>query len=116
MIERSSAEQYTWGGSCDAWHLVKSQALSVIQELMPPHTSEQLHTHARSRQFFYVLSGEATFEVGDAREVIRSHQGLEIPPGIPHRISNVSGENLEFLVISCPPAHGDREPVPATNE
>ena len=109
MIDRSSAEHYLWGAGCDGWHLVKSQALSVISELMPPLTSEQRHRHLRSRQFFYVLSGEAVLEVDGAREIIRSHQGLEIPPGVPHQISNRTNDNLEFLVVSCPPSHGDRE-------
>jgi mannose-6-phosphate isomerase-like protein (cupin superfamily) len=111
MIERSSAEHYVWGTGCEGWHLVRSQSLSVIQELMPPNTSEQRHTHTQSRQFFYILSGEATFEIGGSREVVRPHQGVEVPPGTPHQIFNVSVENLEFLVVSCPPSHGDRQPV-----
>jgi mannose-6-phosphate isomerase-like protein (cupin superfamily) len=33
--------------------------LSVIEERMPPGTAGQRHRHQRSRQFFFVLEGEA---------------------------------------------------------
>ena len=36
MIDRGTAEHYTWGDGCDGWHLVKGADLSVIQERMPP--------------------------------------------------------------------------------
>jgi len=52
-----TAEHYTWGDGCDGWHLLRGEELSVIQERMPPKTSEVAHFHTRSRQFFYVISG-----------------------------------------------------------
>jgi mannose-6-phosphate isomerase-like protein (cupin superfamily) len=113
MIDKAAADHYTWGSGCDGWHLVQAESLSVIQELMPPHTAEVLHKHALSRQFFYVLSGEATIEVNGVRQFIRMHQGLEIAPGVPHQISNVSDAALHFLVVSCPPSHGDRSELTA---
>ena len=108
MIDRTTAEHYIWGQHCDGWHLVKSDSLSVIQELMPPHTSEVRHKHSRSRQFFFVLSGEAAIEIDASTHILQAEQGLEIGPETPHRILNNSSEDLHFLVISCPPSHGDR--------
>jgi len=108
MITRDRAEHYTSGTGCDGWHLVKSPSFSVIQESMPPHTSEQRHKHASSRQFFFIMSGQATCEVDGKQEILLTHSGLEIPPGVPHQICNFSDANLEFLVVSCPPSHGDR--------
>jgi mannose-6-phosphate isomerase-like protein (cupin superfamily) len=35
-------------------------------------------------------------------------QGLEVPPGIPHRFRNVAEAEVVFLVISAPKSHGDR--------
>lgn len=34
-VSKENAEHYVWGGSCDGWHLVKGQELSVIHERMP---------------------------------------------------------------------------------
>ncbi len=108
MISVENAEGYTWGENCDGWHLVKNGELSVIQERMPPGASEARHFHNRSRQFFYILSGTAIIETGGKRETLNACEGIEIPPGVAHQVFNESGADLEFLVISQPPSHGDR--------
>jgi len=107
-VSRATAEHYTWGHDCDGWHLVRDEQLSVIEEQMPPGTSEVLHYHERAQQFFFVLSGEAVMDV-DGRQVrLTAREGLHILPGIRHQIRNVSKEPVHFLVISQPPSHGDR--------
>src|SRR5512140_3140162 len=98
MIDKIHAEHYSWGASCDGWHLVKADSLSVIQELMPPHTAEVPHKHTKSRQFFFVLSGEATIEINGERDVLRSLQGIELAPGVAHQLSNDSSVEVHFLV------------------
>lgn len=111
MISGKIAEHYTWGAGCDAWHLVKSETLSVIEEAMPPGTSEVRHFHTRSRQFFFVLTGHLTIEVEGQLEELRAHEGLEIAPGGRHRVFNKSDQEVRFLVTSTPPSHGDRIPA-----
>jgi len=108
-VSRETAAHYTWGGGCDGWHLVTAAALSVIQERMPPGTSERRHRHARSRQFFYVLSGELMVECDAVRHRLEAGSGLEVAPGTPHQVRNDSASAVEFLVVSQPPSHGDRE-------
>ena len=103
-----NAEHYTWGNGCDGWHLLKTDTLSVIQERMPPGTSEQMHFHERAQQVFYILFGIATFEIEGEVVTVNASQSLHISPGIGHRISNNSNIDLHFLVISQPKAHGDR--------
>lgn len=103
-----TAEHYTWGHACDGWHLLRTDSLSVIQERMPPGTAEQRHFHAKAQQVFFVLSGEATFEVGEERVAVAAQESLHIPPGVRHRIANIGTTDLHFLVISKPKAHGDR--------
>ena len=108
MMNKTNAEHYTWGQNCEGWHFVKSDSLSVIQESMSPHTSEMRHKHIHSRQFFFVLSGEATIEIEGESQLLTKEQGLEISPGMAHQIFNNSDIDLHFLVISCPPSHADR--------
>ncbi len=103
-----TAEHYTWGNNCDGWHLLQSASLSVIQERMPPGTAEQRHVHGRAQQVFFILSGEATFEIGEETVRVTANEGLHVPPHIPHRIINPGPWELHFLVISEPRAHGDR--------
>jgi mannose-6-phosphate isomerase-like protein (cupin superfamily) len=108
MISRDSAPHYKWGDGCDGWHLVQSDALSVIEERMPPGTSERRHLHRRARQFFYVLAGELTMEVEGVEHRLGANEGIEIAPEQVHQAFNRSANDVRFLVTSQPPAHGDR--------
>jgi len=112
IISPESAEHYKWGGpqgtDCDGWHLVKTPELSVIEELMPPGTSEVRHSHVHARQFFFVLEGVLTLEVEHDDVVIHAGEGLEISPGQKHQEMNRSTEPVRILVTSQPPSHGDR--------
>ncbi len=108
-IDRTTAPHYVWGEVCDGWHLVRDERLSVIEERMPPGASEQRHWHERSRQFFYVLSGELTMEVDEKVHVLRAGVGLEIAPGVVHQALNRGGDDVRFLVMSAPASHGDRQ-------
>lgn len=107
-VSLENAEHYTWGDHCDGWYLMKSPALHIIQERMPPGTAETMHHHKLARQFFYVLRGVATMEHEGAVTQIREGQGIEIAPGVAHRIKNDSKQVLEIIVTSQPPSHGDR--------
>lgn len=111
IVSIDNSDRYTWGGNCDGWHLLKADNLSVIQELVPPGGAEIKHYHTRAHQFFFVLAGQATLEIEGKRLTIGPHQGISVPPGIPHRLVNEGEKNLSFLVISSPKSHGDRVPV-----
>jgi mannose-6-phosphate isomerase-like protein (cupin superfamily) len=108
MISKDSAEHYLWGSGCDGWHLVKRSDLSIIHERMPPGTAEVRHYHQAAWQFFFVLTGTATLEVAGKRETLQAQQGVEVPAGVAHQMRNDSEREIEFIVISQPPSHGDR--------
>jgi len=108
---RSSDDHYRWGDGCDGWHLVRTDALSVIEERMPPGSREARHRHAAARQFFYVLSGVLTMEVDGTRHRLVPRSGIEIAPGVSHQALNEGDTDAEFLVVSTPPSHGDRIPA-----
>ena len=112
MINKSMAEHYIWGAHCDGWHLVKQPGVSVIHERMPAGASEIRHYHEKARQFFYVLLGIVTLEIDGTTETLKPNEGVEVPPGTPHLLTNVSDQDIEFLVFSVPPSHGDRFPMP----
>ena len=108
IISQKNAEHYVWSGDCDGWHLLKSPGLSVIEERVPPERSEVRHYHQHAHQFFYVLGGRATLEVGGQVLQVKAHQGCSVPAGMPHQLSNHEDEDLIFLVVSAPMSHGDR--------
>ena len=105
---KDNSKHYTWGDNCSGWHLVKSQSLSVIEELMPPNTQEKKHYHSKSQQFFRILKGKATFEVENEIFEVKDGEGIHISPNLRHRIRNDQNKDLEFIVISEPTTRGDR--------
>lgn len=110
-VSTANAAHYVWGRQCDGWHLLAGDDLSVIEERMPPGSSEVRHRHAHARQFFYVLDGTATLELDGVAHRLDAGHGLHVPPGAAHQMRNDSTAELHFLVISSPRSHGDREVV-----
>ena len=107
-ISTANADSYKWGDQCDGWHLVRTPQLSIIEESMPPGTSEHRHHHRYARQFFYVLEGELAIEIEGAQISLVAGEGLEILPEQNHQVINRSDATVRFLVTSNPPSHGDR--------
>ncbi|HWK06501.1 MAG TPA: cupin domain-containing protein [Puia sp.] len=101
-------KHYVWGERCDGWNLVDNPELSVKMERMPPHTAEQEHFHQHACQFFFILKGVAVFYTPEGSIEVKEQEGLEIRPGLPHRIANESEEDLEFILCSQPSTAGDR--------
>lgn len=110
-VDRSNAEHYVWGGTCDGWRLLSGQDLSVIHERVPPGAAEIRHYHKTARQLFFVLSGVLDIELDGAVHRVGSEQSLEIPPGVVHRVANTGEVDSWFLVVSSPTTKGDREEV-----
>ena len=108
IISAKHANQQFWGDNCSAFVLAESGSLSIKQELMPPGTRERLHRHNHSNQFFYILRGEAEFNLDDDSYQIREQEGIYVVKGEWHFIANKSTAQLEFLVISQPSIGTDR--------
>jgi mannose-6-phosphate isomerase-like protein (cupin superfamily) len=87
---------------------VDETSLSVKQEKMPAGTSEALHYHEHAQQFFFILKGVAVFEVEGESITVNELEGLHIPAGKKHRISNQSESSIEFILSSQPSTANDR--------
>lgn len=101
-------KHYNWGDDCHGWTFIDTEALSVKQELMPPDTAEQLHSHEKATQVFFILKGRATFSIDGEVTVLKPEQGIEIHPGQKHFISNNDRSDLEFILYSYPSTNNDR--------
>jgi mannose-6-phosphate isomerase-like protein (cupin superfamily) len=111
IVNRANADHYSWGEGCDGWVLMPGPDLLVIEERMPPGTSERPHRHLKARQLFRVLSGELTMIVAGGRHVLGAGDCIGIGPGVVHQARNDSAGAISFLVISSPTVRGDREDV-----
>lgn len=108
VVDQNNSEHYRWGGHCDGWHLLKSDGLSVIEELVPPGHGEVRHFHRVSQQFFYVLSGAIVLELDGAHYDVQAGSGMHVPANMPHQLMNRSDGDARFLVISQPKSHADK--------
>ncbi len=106
--DKDNSKSYEWGDGCRTWILHEDKELSVKQEKMPAGTAERQHIHKHTRQFFFVLKGQAVMEVMDKRHVVNEKQGIHIEAGQSHHIKNETDHILEFLVISQPDVRDDR--------
>ena len=88
VVNKQTAVDYPWGAGCEGWILQQAADLMVIQERMPPNSTERRHYHSKARQFFYVLSGELTMEVEGIVSRAPSQSGIEIPPLARHQARN----------------------------
>ena len=111
IVDLRNAEHYLWGGENDGWHLVKRDDLSIIQERMVPGGVEEKHLHQKARQFFQVLTGTLTLDIGGKTFELTPNQGIEVPPGTAHQAKNLTKAPIAFVVTSMPPSHGDRVAV-----
>lgn len=108
IVNHTTVETYSWGAGCLGSRLLNTDFLSVKHEQMPAGAVEQLHYHEKTTQFFYVLSGEATFTVEGAEFLVTPGNGIAIHFPQKHFVANRGTEELRFLVISHPKPEVDR--------
>ncbi len=97
-----------WGAGCQTYTLLNTGGMLIKQETMPAETEELLHYHKHSQQYFYILKGEAVFEIDETICIVREGEGVQITPGQMHRIMNKQLIALELLVCSQPSIENDR--------
>ncbi|NER25699.1 MAG: cupin domain-containing protein [Symploca sp. SIO1C2] len=107
-INKANAENFKWGTACDGWHLLKSDELSIVEEIMPPGSKGVVHHHEVSRHFFYVLEGEASLVIDGTTHLLNRGDSILVLPGKVHQIKNESGDELNFLVVSSPECFTDK--------
>jgi mannose-6-phosphate isomerase-like protein (cupin superfamily) len=69
-----------------------------------PMSGPPLHIHTREDEWFHILKGEFTFQVGEERLVAGPGASVFAPRGIQHTFQNFTGEVIEALVVVTPPA------------
>src|ERR1700729_440892 len=77
--------------------------LGVGEITLPPHTDgPPQHRHARHDEGFYVVSGTASFTVGETTCDAPAGTLVMIPPGAPHTFANPGDEPAVLLNTFTP--------------
>jgi quercetin dioxygenase-like cupin family protein len=74
-----------------------------------PNAYVQEHSHRIQEQIYYVLEGEGVLTVGKDEHLMRPHDYVYLPPGVPHSFTNTGLAELVFMVVTTP---ADDEPTP----
>ena len=74
-----------------------------------PNAYVQEHAHKIQEQIYYVLEGEGLLSVGRKKHLMRPHDYVYLPPGVPHGFTNTGTAGLVFLVVTAP---ANDEPKP----
>ena len=69
-----------------------------------PGTSNDAHLHNDFNEWWTILAGELTWEVGEGRPVIHAREGdiVFVPRGMRHHISTVGSETSLRLAVTTP--------------
>mgnify|MGYP003581306456 CR=1 FL=1 len=67
-----------------------------------PMAYVERHAHKVQEQISHVGEGEGTMERAGLRQVVRRHDVIFIPPGVPHSIANNGLTDLTFIVVTTP--------------
>jgi quercetin dioxygenase-like cupin family protein len=67
-----------------------------------PMAYVEMHSHKVQEQIYHVLEGEGAMHVGGETRIVRRHDVIFIPPGIPHSIVNNGLTDLTFIVVTTP--------------
>ena len=69
---------------------------------LEPSQTQPVHAHAGADKFYFVLTGQGSFTVGDDVHLAESGAIVVAPAGVPHGVTNTGRERLSLLVAIAP--------------
>ncbi len=82
------------------------QNQSLAEATVPVGQPTERHYHQLSEEFYFILEGQGTLEIGGEIREVTSGDGILIPPGAWHQIT--ASQTLRFLCCCAPPySHED---------
>lgn len=79
-----------------------SNGLFVIEHMNLVNGGPPLHKHPYQEEYFYLISGEVRFALGDQKLVLKAGDSVLGPRGIPHTFAAVEGKPSHMLIAFSP--------------
>ncbi|KUF06874.1 transcriptional regulator [Leucobacter sp. G161] len=79
-------------------------------------TGPDAYSHGNAQEFFIVVAGSITLELGAERYVMHKDDSIEFLSSVPHRIVNHSDGPAEVLWINSPPTGAEEVHAPLPPE
>jgi quercetin dioxygenase-like cupin family protein len=81
----------------------RSDRLLVGLNCFEPGQEQKVHTHAGADKFYLVVSGKASFVVGDRTIEARTGDLILAPEGVPHGVARARERTVVLVAIAPPP-------------
>jgi mannose-6-phosphate isomerase-like protein (cupin superfamily) len=82
--------------------LWRGEHLMIGLNCIEPNQTQSVHAHEGSDKVYFVLEGEGKFTVGSDERHASVGALVIAPAGVPHGVTNTSGERLSLLVAIAP--------------
>jgi mannose-6-phosphate isomerase-like protein (cupin superfamily) len=82
--------------------LWRGEHLMIGLNCIEPNQTQSVHAHEGSDKVYFVLEGEGKFTVGSDERHASVGALVIAPAGVPHGVTNTSGERLSLLVSIAP--------------
>lgn len=86
------------------------QHQSLAEARLLPGLSTEEHYHARTEEIYYILTGSGQMVIDGENREVKKHDGIAIPPGTKHKITNTGDGGLIFLCC-CAPAYENDDTI-----
>ena len=111
VVTRGSARRIHWlGGTQTVYDTggTSGGAFSLSADKVPPGGGPVWHRHSRETEVFVVRGGACEFHAPTADGPARVEAGgmIALPPGVPHRFTNVSDRPAPVLPLMAPGGNG----------
>ncbi|HWC73940.1 MAG TPA: cupin domain-containing protein [Gemmatimonadales bacterium] len=84
----------------------RSHRLIVGLNCFEPGQSQSLHTHAGADKFYVVLSGKATFVIGERTVEAGAGDLIVAPAEIPHGVARAAERTIVLMAMAPAPSAG----------
>lgn len=83
--------------------LFQGEQLMLGINCFEPGQDQHVHDHPDQDKFYYVVSGEGLFTIGDETETAGAGEVVFAAAGVPHGVKNQSDGRLVILMGMAPP-------------
>ncbi|MGC9358810.1 MAG: cupin domain-containing protein [Anaerolineae bacterium] len=90
------------GGDSGVKYLMRGPNLDWGVILLKPGENLAGHYHEQVEETFYVVQGQAAFEVNDEEIVAKAGTALRMEPKDRHAVRNVGADDLKLVFIKWP--------------
>ncbi len=95
------------GAACKLTAQDTNGVCSIFELLTPAKTGPPRHVHHREDEWYYVLSGEFIFEVGERKYLLSAGASIWAPRDIPHVWANTGSSDARIMLL-CQPGGFER--------